>query len=96
MQRRVLLTSALRISVLGLAAQACRKSLSCTDTRELSQPDLLRRQSLEYTDVSPEGDAKSCATCKFYEPGSADQCGGCQLVAGPISPRGHCKMWAAS
>lgn len=37
---------------------------------------------------------KICANCQLYVPAeSPDQCGGCQLIKGPIHPNGYCTSW---
>jgi hypothetical protein len=53
------------------------------------------RISFEYVDSSVYGAAQDCRNCEFWtavEPGQ--NCGGCTLIAGPISPYGWCTAWA--
>ncbi len=93
---------ALRLTVLfGAAASApamlavgCgKKELSCTDTAGLAPADANLRGQLGYVDKSTEAE-KNCANCQFYKPAAPDACGGCNLMKGPINPKGYCKSWA--
>jgi hypothetical protein len=53
---------------------------------------LLPNASLEYRD-QPLG-AKCCAGCTFFLGALAPRGSGhCAVVAGPVSPRGHCVAW---
>lgn len=98
LSRREMLRSAALVGTAGLLPAwllGCgKKELSCTDTAGLAAADLTMRTTLGYVDASPEG-AKSCANCMLYKPAAADACGGCQVVKGPINPKGYCKSWAA-
>src|SRR5687768_5396348 len=70
-------------------------NLQCTDTSGLTAQEIAVRQSLEYTDVSPQAD-KRCSICRFYTAAaSQDRCGGCTLIKGPIHPDGYCKSFVA-
>ena len=83
------------VSVGGLAAcKGGAKDLTCTDTTGLSEMDMTLRKSLAYVDKSPHAD-KDCTNCVQYVPGSADACGSCKLVKGPIHPKGYCISWSA-
>src|SRR5690349_3888793 len=80
---------------LPVLASACGGSsnLQCTDVSSLTPAELATRQSLEYTDHSPQAD-KRCSICRFFTAAqSQDQCGTCQLVKGPIHPDGMCKSF---
>ena len=67
--------------------------LQCTDTSGLTAQEIQVRQSLEYVDATPFPD-KRCSLCRFYTAAqSQSQCGGCQLVKGPIHPDGYCKSY---
>jgi len=69
--------------------------LSCTETEGLTDAEKQLRQQQEYTDDSPFED-KVCDNCRFWQaPQQEGTCGGCQVVKGPIHPKGHCKLWAA-
>jgi hypothetical protein len=69
--------------------------LTCTDTSGLSEPEKQMREQQAYTDHSPERD-KLCDNCRFWTaPQQPNTCGGCQVIKGPIHPKGYCKLWAA-
>lgn len=70
----------------------CKKTLVCTDTTGLSADEIAARTALAYVDVSPDP-AKPCSTCALYKPAGEGQCGGCQIIKGPIAPAGTCKSW---
>jgi hypothetical protein len=76
---------------------ACSKgngpALHCTDTSHLEPADMQIRLTLAYVDATVEA-AKSCAQCQqFIGVPSADACGTCKIIKGPISPRGSCKAF---
>lgn len=53
------------------------------------------RTTLEYVDQSVYGAVQDCRNCEFWIPVEEGQsCGGCTLIAGPISPLGWCTAWA--
>jgi hypothetical protein len=63
---------------------------SCNDVSALSDAEKKARNALQYTDKSPHAD-KHCKDCNLYLPAAdASQCGGCQVVKGPIHPNGYC------
>ena len=69
--------------------------LTCTDTEGLTDAEKQLRQQQDYVDNSPFDD-KLCDNCRFWQaPQQEGTCGGCQVVKGPIHPKGHCKLWAA-
>lgn len=70
-----------------------KKALSCTDTAGLSADEVNARTVLGYVDASGNP-AKPCSTCQLYKPSAPDQCGGCQIMKGPVNPAGSCKSWA--
>ncbi|MGM0559415.1 MAG: high-potential iron-sulfur protein [Myxococcota bacterium] len=68
--------------------------LDCTDTEGLSKAEIKVRESLKYTDESPKPD-QFCDNCALWKPAdSENSCGGCQIMAGPIHPKGWCTAWA--
>jgi hypothetical protein len=70
--------------------------LSCEDTTGLEPAQIKVRESLKYTDDSPEP-GKTCDNCKLYtQPKTAGGCGGCTTVPGPIHPKGWCSAWVAA
>jgi hypothetical protein len=87
------------LAVLGsmpILLNACTKAeFSCKDVSSLGEGDLELRSALEYRDLSPHGEQKSCSSCAFYKAGKKDACGQCTLVRGPIHPLGYCNSWAA-
>lgn len=97
--RREMLGHTVKLAVIGSAPvlfNACTKpELHCEDVSGLSQNDLKLRTDLEYRDVSPHGEDKTCTTCAFYRAGQKNECGQCTLVKGPIHPMGYCNSWAA-
>ena len=82
----------------GAAAvfSACGESksgFSCTDTSGLAPAEKQMRDTLKYVDKSPHAD-KNCLNCQLWTSGTtADKCGGCQVIKGPIHPLGYCTSW---
>lgn len=71
-------------------------SFSCTDTSGLTEQEIQMRNNAEYVDDSPHED-KTCDNCQlFTEPAGGEQCGGCQVIKGPIHPKGYCNLWVAA
>jgi hypothetical protein len=67
----------------------------CTDLSGLSEADKETREMYEYVGYSPYED-KSCSNCNLYiPPEKGNECGGCQVVKGPINPLGHSSQWIA-
>ena len=67
---------------------------SCSDVAGLSEPEKMGRSALQYVDSSPQAD-KHCRDCNLFQPPpEPSQCGGCQVVKGPIHPNGYCTAWA--
>jgi High potential iron-sulfur protein len=77
---------------------ACGKKTepdSCTDVGSLSEAEKMARSALQYVDKSPQAD-KHCQICNLYQaPSDPSQCGGCQVVKGPIHPKGYCTAFVA-
>lgn len=82
----------------GDGAQAERQDevpedLECDDESQLEEAEITTRESLDYTDESPE-EGEYCDNCNLYtEPEEPGTCGGCQTVPGPIHPKGWCTAW---
>lgn len=97
--RREMLGHGVRLAVVGATPallSACTKpELHCEDVSGLREDDVALREQLEYRDVSPHGESKSCENCAFYLSGKKNECGRCTLVKGPIHPLGYCNSWAA-
>lgn len=73
----------------------CRKNEpnSCASGPELSLDETQQRATLGYVDRSPDP-TKTCEKCTQYLPApTADQCGGCSVMRGPIHPQGTCKVY---
>ena len=82
--------AALGATVLGACGD---KELTCTDTTGLTPQQVQQREALGYIDRSNDP-TKNCANCNFFQ-AAGDQCGGCQIMPGPIHPEGNCNSWAA-
>lgn len=88
------------VPLLGVAAQGvlsgCGKKGapdSCNDVSGLSEAELSARTALQYVDKSPK--PEECDACALYQPApEASACGGCQIVKGPIHPKGYCTAFA--
>lgn len=66
---------------------------SCNDVSGLNDGEKAGRAALQYVDRSTFAD-KHCNNCNLYQPASQPtQCGGCQVVKGPIHPSGYCTAW---
>jgi hypothetical protein len=91
-RRLLLLEGASLLGVLGVVA--CQKGpQSCTDVSKLTEVQKSTRTSLGYEDISREP-GKTCVKCSQYtEPPSADQCGGCKVLPGPVHPNGYCRVF---
>lgn len=96
--RRATLSLFAATPVLAGVLSACGKKTepdSCMDVTGLSDADKASRSALQYVDRSPDV-AKVCNVCQFYQaPADVVQCGGCQLIKGPVHPRGSCSGFAA-
>lgn len=69
---------------------------SCTDVSKLTKKQVETRKALEYVDASPHAE-KQCNNCQLFEqPGEGEECGGCQVVPGPIHPKGYCTAWISA
>jgi hypothetical protein len=87
----------LRLALFPVAAAfgiACKSGLDCTDTSALTGPEITQRQSLGYVDKAADA-TKACKLCNLYQAKGPEECGGCSLMKGPISPEGGCNSFAA-
>ena len=67
----------------------------CTDVSGLTDAEKNMRTTLKYVAKSPEAE-KNCVNCGLWvEPEAGAECGGCQVVKGPIHPEGYCTSWVA-
>jgi High potential iron-sulfur protein len=97
LSRRHALTVLGAVPVAAALAACGKKSEpdSCSDVSALSDADKTGRTALQYVDKSTDA-AKRCEVCSLYQPApDAAQCGGCQVVKGPIHPKGYCNAFAA-
>ena len=105
LDRRTFLVRAAQIGAVAAAAPVMvslvgcskkeEKAPTCTDTTGLTSAQIDMRNQLQYVDVSPKGEVEDCANCALYTEAKDGQfCGGCTLLAGPISPKGYCISWA--
>jgi hypothetical protein len=96
--RRQLLRRAALLPLVGAVARisaGCSEGgLVCNDPELLSTPEQKLREHLAYVERSPHGEAKRCAGCHFFEAAGPGDCGGCQILNGPVNPEGHCSSWA--
>jgi len=95
--RRRLLVQSGKLALVAMpfgSGFGCRDS--CVDPDYLSTSDVRLRASLDFTERSPHGSEKECAGCEFFRAvvGDADGCGTCQIVQGPVNPRGYCDSWS--
>ena len=74
--------------------EMAEEGFSCLDTTGLTDMEIQMRQTLAYVDESPYPE-KLCNNCQFWQPAATEnECGGCQLLKGPIHPQGYCNSWA--
>jgi hypothetical protein len=89
-RRRLLLCSTL----LGASlAYGCKRSETCPPA-QLNPEDAKMRETLKYTDHSPDA-SKLCNGCQQYLPNTDADCGGCKILKGPIHPAGYCAAFSA-
>jgi hypothetical protein len=70
-------------------------AVSCNDLTGLTDAEIEMRNTLQYVDVSEFPD-KVCDNCQLYiVPEEGAVCGGCQIIKGPVAPKGYCASWAA-
>jgi hypothetical protein len=68
---------------------------ACVPAKELNQEQEAIRKNLRYVDETPVS-SRTCDNCRLYTmPQGQDVCGGCQIVPGPIHPKGYCISWLA-
>lgn len=90
-RRRLLLGSALLGAT--FVAAGCKRSETCPPS-QLSPEDAKLRETLHYTDHSPDPQ-KLCNGCQQYLPNTDADCGGCKLMKGLIHPAGSCAAFSA-
>lgn len=79
----------------GAEGEVAEADFSCMDTSGLTEEQIQQRENTNYVDETPNEDMR-CDNCQLYtEPEEGAQCGGCQVVPGPIHPAGYCDLWVA-
>lgn len=79
----------------GGNATTAEAGFSCDDLSGLTDAEIQMRENAQYVDDSPHEDRR-CDNCQlFVEPAGGEQCGGCQVIKGPIHPLGWCNLWVA-
>lgn len=75
--------------------QAAPAADPCGDLTGLTEAEVNMRGTFQYVAQSKEAE-KWCHNCALYvEPKDGAQCGGCQIIKGPINPDGWCMQWVA-
>lgn len=82
----------------GFILQNCAKSKTdedpCADLSKLSEEEKQTRKDFEYVSKSQFPD-KLCDNCELWvAPEEGTICGGCEIMEGPIHPKGYCNVWA--
>jgi High potential iron-sulfur protein len=92
----VVLSTSFAIPGAALGLVGCSKKPSCSDVTGLSPDELRTRNDIAtYTEVAPDA-SKKCTLCAQFVPApSANACGSCKVVKGPINPEGWCKLFVA-
>ncbi len=67
-------------------------AFTCTDTSALDEAQLGPRQRADYFEPAPDP-RRTCEACSQWLPKGAGKCGGCKLFAGPVHPRGTCRLF---
>jgi len=79
--------------VLGACGGKDGDALTC-EASGLSLADQKTRTMNKYVDVSKTS-GKTCANCQLFKPAADPKaCGTCTVIKGPVSPAGHCQLWA--
>jgi hypothetical protein len=83
----------------GILLQKCSNSKTdedlCSDVSKLTQDEIQTRQEFGYVAKSPYPE-KLCDNCELWiKPEEGKFCGGCEIMEGPIHPKGYCTAWAA-
>jgi hypothetical protein len=80
-----------------LLLHSCSKSETdedpCADLSKLTAEEKQTREDFEYVSKSPFPD-KLCDNCELWlNPEEGKFCGGCEIMEGPIHPKGYCNAW---
>lgn len=104
LSRRSFLRQSITVSALGIGAglvlTACGKksegggATGCNDTSGLAEADKAMRTTNAYVEAAADP-AKACDKCQLYVAAAAGAaCGGCNVIKGPINPKGSCNLFA--
>lgn len=101
-----IIKASLAIPVLGFIS-ACKKKPApqsninqdilkpCVHEVPLTHEQITTRSHLRYVEQS-RIPTRTCDNCKIYiNPQPGKDCGGCQVLTGPIHPKGWCMSWVA-
>lgn len=73
--------------------QTPKQADPCSDLSGLTQDEINIRTTFQYVPHSTMPD-KDCANCNFWiAPEEGKPCGACQIIKGPINPKGYCTQW---
>jgi hypothetical protein len=102
--RRTVLLRGIEIPLAGavmLTLGACsggkeqQASAACVDPDQLDQGQVSMRESVHYTDKSPNPQ-QVCSACAFFRTAEASgACAPCDILHTPVSASGHCESWSA-
>jgi hypothetical protein len=89
--RRDFLTWCASLPIIATLAVRAGAAPACVDPDELTSSEQALRNSLEYTNRSPDP-KKTCGGCNFFTPGDGG-CGKCQALNGPVDAKGRCSSF---
>jgi hypothetical protein len=73
--------------------QEAAKKDPCNDLSGLTEEEKAIRNELEYVAQTPYPE-KVCDNCAVWiKPEAGKECGGCEIMAGPVHPKGYCASW---
>ena len=82
----------------GLYIKGCKSSEQpdpCSDLSGLTEEEKNTRKEFAYVSKSPYPE-KVCDNCELWiAPKEGSLCGGCEVMEGPVDPKGYCTVWAA-
>lgn len=93
LRRAVGLSSAALVAPVLIACSGGGDQAVCSDPRKLSAGEASLRNSLNYVEDS-KVEAQACGNCAFFQAGSENLCGQCQILSGVVNEEGHCSSWS--
>jgi hypothetical protein len=93
--RRAFLGTSLALATALVGCRRKEPEFSCNQLDGLSEGDLAARRRVDYLEHSPDP-ARTCEACRQWIAPSDGRCGGCKLFAGPVHPKGTCRLFAPS